>query len=106
MRAKDRRRHAAIQRLHVQRYRERGVPRREDIARAFLEAARRDLAAHRIVNVARAESGLWKRLFNGTVAVLVERGFDRESSILRLMRILRPTPSDSALPAEDPVPEE
>jgi hypothetical protein len=38
------------------------------------------------------EAGLWKRLFNGTVDVLVERKFDRQASKLRLVRVLRPMP--------------
>jgi hypothetical protein len=92
MKAQDRRRHAEAQRRHAQRRREQHIPRREDLARAFLEAARRDVAAHRGANIGKVEAGLWKRLFDGAVAVLVERRFDREASILRLMRALRSMP--------------
>jgi hypothetical protein len=99
MKAKERRgRHAKAQRKHAASLRAQKIPRREDIARAFLEAARRDVAVHRSVNIGRAEAGLWKRLFNGTVAVLAERGFDPQASIERLMRALRPVPGS---PSED-----
>jgi hypothetical protein len=101
MRPKDRRRHAAIQREHAKRHREQKIPRKEDLARAFLEAARRDVLAHRSVNIRKTESGLWRRLFDGTVDVLVERTFDRQASTLRLVRVLLPASADPALPIAD-----
>lgn len=101
MRPAERRRHAVNQRQHAKRLREQGIPRREDLARAFLEAARRDVDSHRIVNIRKAESGLWKRLFDGTIAVLVERKFNREASVRRLGRALLPPRLDPALPVPD-----
>jgi hypothetical protein len=99
MRAQDRRRHAEAQRKHAKRQREQRIPRRSDLALALLEAARRDVAINRIVNIGSVDADLWTRLVSGALAVLGER-FDARHSRQRLMRSLRPVPGASTMDAD------
>ncbi|WP_395022669.1 hypothetical protein [Dongia sp.] len=68
---------------------------------SLAEAARRDVTAHRSVNIGKVEAGVWKRLFKGTVGVLVERRFDRHASTLRLVRLLLPASGHPPLVVTD-----
>ncbi len=92
MKAQDRRRHAEAQRKHAKLQREQRIPRRVDLALALLEAARRDVARNRIVNIGSVDKDLWSRLVSGALAVLNERRFDQRHSRERMLRSLRPMP--------------
>lgn len=101
MRARERQRHAEVQRKHAKRNREKGIPGKSDLASALLEAARRDFAANHSLSIGKPQAALWRRIVSEAVAVLGERGFDPQHSRKRFIRTLRPMPGGGATTGPD-----
>ena len=84
----DRRaRQTAAQRRYAKRLKEKKAPRRTDLARALIHAARTSFAGG---NLHPTEATIWTSLIDMTVNILVSEGFSRKEVRKRLLSVLHP----------------